>query len=165
MTGATGPSGSTGATGATGAGTPASFLSAYSTSPQTGTTGTALIFDRNASTAGTDVTHVQNSPQVTVQTPGYYEVSFHGTAGPVSGVTFPATVGLYLEQQGTEVPGAGVQHTFQTSSDTANLSFSQIVEVQSAPAVFQVSGQGAGYFYSGITLMVQKIGSQPETEA
>ncbi len=117
-----------------------------------------LIFDRNASSAGTDITHEQNSPQVTVQTPGYYEISFHGTVGPSGGVTFPATVGVYLEQQGTEVPGAAVQHTFQTSTDTANLSFSQIAEVQSAPAVFQVSGQGDAYFYGGVTLTVQKIG-------
>ena len=134
-------------------------MSAYSTPSQTGTTGTALIIDRNASEAGTDISHAQNSPQITVETPGYYEVSFHGTAGPVSGVTFPLTVGMYLEEQGTAVPGAAVQHTFHTSTDTSNLSFSQIIEVQDVPAVFQVIGQGDAYFYSGITMTVEKIGS------
>ena len=94
-----------------------------------------------------------------METPGYYEVSFHGTAGPVSGVTFPLTVGMYLEEQGTAVPGAAVQHTFHTSTDTSNLSFSQIIEVQDVPAVFQVVGQGDAYFYSGITMTVEKIGS------
>lgn len=118
-----------------------------------------LIFDRNASETGNDITHVQNSPQFTIQTPGYYEVSFHGTAGPGSDVQFPLTVGLYLQQQGTSVPGAAVQHTFNTSSDTGNLSFSQIIEVDSVPSVLEVSGQGDCYFYGGITMTVQKIGN------
>ena len=48
----------------------AQFLSAYSTPPQAGTTGTDLILDRNASQNGTAVTHDQNSPAVTLQEPG-----------------------------------------------------------------------------------------------
>lgn len=125
---------------------------------QTGTAGTNLVFDRNAIVAGTDVTHEQNSPQVTIQTPGYYEVSFHGTVGPGSGVTFPLTVTLYLEQQGTEVPGAAVQQTFQTSTDSSSLGFQQFVEVMDTPAVLQVAGQGGAFYYGGVTLTVQKTG-------
>ena len=104
------------------------------------------------------MTHAANSPQVTIQTPGYYEVSFHGTVSPVDGVTFPLTVGLYLTQQGSAVSGAAVQHTFHTSAESANLALSQIIPVDSVPSVLQVSSTGGNFAYGGITMTVQKIG-------
>ena len=120
-----------------------------------------MIFDRNASSGGTDVTHSQNTPQVTIQTPGTYEVSFHGNIGPVGTSRLPLTVSLYLQQQGTTVPGAFIQHTFQAATDSAGVAFSQILSVTSVPAVLQVTEQGGNFFYGGINLTVQKIGGTP----
>ena len=157
-TGATGPTGPTGATGPAGASQQTEYLSAYSTPPQSGTAGTALVFDRNASSAGTDITHDQNSPQITVGAPGVYEVSFHGTAAPAGTASYPLTVSLYMEQDGNSVPGAEAQHTFSAATDTANLSMSQIIQVPSPPSVLQVVGQGGDFLYSGTVMTVQKIG-------
>ena len=157
MTGATGATGPTGPTGASGA--QAEFLSAYSTPPQSGTASTPLIFDRTASSNGTAVTHTDNTAPVTVQEPGFYEVSFHGTISPASGVSLPETIQLYLTQQGTTVPGADATHTFSAASDTASLSFSQIVQVTSVPAEFEVIPAGGDFLYSGTTMTVSKIGS------
>ena len=145
-----------GATGTSGA--PVEFLSAYSTPPQSGTSGTALIFDRNGNSAGTAVSHAENTPQINIEEPGFYEVSFHGTAAPASGVTFPLPVLFYLQQQGSEVAGAASAHTFHTSSDAANLSFSQIIDVAETPTVLEVTGSGGNFIYSNISITVQKIG-------
>lgn len=119
-----------------------------------------LIFDRNASQAGTDVSHNQNSSKVTVQTPGYYSVTFNGNIAPLTSASFPLTVVLYLVQNGTTVAGAAAQHTFQNASDTANAAFSQILNITSVPATLQVASQGDKFAYSGISMIVQKIGSQ-----
>ena len=63
-----------------------------------------------------------------IQNPGYYYVAFHGSISPISGSDFPLTVTLYLEQNGNIVQGTPAHYTFQTSSDTGNVSFSQIVQ-------------------------------------
>ena len=161
-TGATGPTGAAGPTGAIGPTGPAAqeaqFLSAYSTPPQAGTTGTDLILDRNASQNGTAVTHDRNSPAVTLQEPGFYNVSFQSALAPGTGASFPLTVTLNLEQDGTIVPGTTVQHTFNSATDTATVSFSQIVQAASAPSTLQVTGDGNPYFYGPVSMTVQKIG-------
>ena len=167
-TGATGPRGTTGATGATGpkgatgaAGGTSSpeLLSAYSTPPQTGTAGGALVFDRNAVVNGTAVSHAQNSASIVIQQTGFYQVSFHGTIGPTSGADFPMTVSMYLEQQGTEVPGTAVQHTFHTTADTSNVAFTQIIQAATVPTTIEVIGQGKNYFYGPVSLVVNRLGN------
>lgn len=110
------------------------------------------------------MTHTQNSGSIVIQEPGFYEVSFHGTFGSVSGADFPSTVSVYLEQQGQVVPGTNVQYTFHTTSDTSGLSFSQIVNVSEVPATLEIIGQGTDWFYSGITFTVNRLGGD-ETES
>ena len=85
-------------------------------------------------------------------------MAFHGAVGPASGVNFPLLVQLYLTQQGNSVPGAAASHTFHTSSDTSNLAFSQIIQVSAAPSVLEVMPSGGNFIYSGISLVVHKIG-------
>ena len=167
-TGATGPTGPTGATGSTGptgatgaAGETASpeLLSAYSTPPQVGTSGGALIFDRNAVINGNAISHAQNSADIVIQQTGFYQVSFHSTMGPTMGADFPMTVSMYLQQQGTEVPGTVVQHTFHTTADTSNAAFTQIIKVVSVPTTIKMIGQGEDYFYGPASLVVNKLGN------
>lgn len=167
-TGATGPTGPTGATGSTGptgatgvAGETASpeLLSAYSTPPQVGTSGGALIFDRNAVINGNAISHAQNSADIVIQQTGFYQVSFHSTMGPTTGADFPMTVSMYLQQQGTEVPGTVVQHTFHTTADTSNAAFTQIIKAVSVPTTIKMIGQGEDYFYGPASLVVNKLGN------
>ncbi|MGE7780374.1 BclA C-terminal domain-containing protein, partial [Peribacillus sp. NPDC097264] len=79
-TGATGPTGDIGATGATGAtgvtGTGlAEFGFVYNTGAQTVAAGTDVTFDTNG-TITPGITHAAGSPDITVTTPGTYEVTF-----------------------------------------------------------------------------------------
>lgn len=162
MTGATGPTGPSGSTGATGTVT-SDLFSAYSTPTQPGTTGKALVFDRNAVSNSSNITHEANSSNFIINQPGYYYVGFHGTIAPASSVNFPQTISLFLQQQGSAVPGTNIQHTFQTSSDSSNISFSQILQVTSVPSTLSVMQQGGNIQYGGISMDIHKIANLSTT--
>ena len=138
---------------------PGEFLSSYSTPPQSGTSGGALIFDRNSMVVGNATAHTAGSANFTIQEAGYYYVSFHGTVSPGNDVKFPLSLLAYLTQQGTSVPGTGTRHSFQQSSDIANLSFTHIVQVTTVPTTLTVVVSGGKYLYSDISLTIQKLNS------
>ena len=153
-----GPTGPTGETGPTGSAPPADFLNAYSTPPQGADSGSSLIFDRNGDSNGTSVTHALNSSDVVVQQPGFYSVSFNGAVSPVASATFPLSVLLSLEQNGTNVAGAAARSSLQSADQINNMAFSQIVNVTSAPATFTVSNTGGPILYSDAAITVSRIG-------
>ena len=147
--------------GSDGGNAPVQLLSAYSTPPQTGATGTVFLFDRNAASYGNAITHTNGSGSFSIQQPGVYLASFNGSIGPASGVTFPMNVGVSLTQGGTAIPGASSQHTFHTSSDTATVAFTAPVTVSSAPSSLEVVGSAGSYFYSTISLTLYRLGDIP----
>ena len=159
-TGAAGPTGVTGPTGPTGpAGTAASteLLAAYSTPAASGTAGQPLVFDRNAAVSGSDISHTAGESGFTIDTPGLYAVSFHGNVAPVSTASFPLTITLDLEQNGTPVPGALASHTFNSAADAATMSFNFPVEISSVPAVLQVMAQGGNFIYTAPAVSIYKV--------
>ena len=66
---------------------------------------------------------------------------------------------VYLTQQGTSVPGTGARHSFQQSSDVANLSFSYIIQATAVPTTLTVVAEGGKSVYSDIALTIQKLNS------
>ena len=140
---------------------PVTLLSAYSTPVQNGTSGTALIFDRNGLSYGSAISHASNSAAFTINTPGVYMTSFQGVINPASGVNFPLSITLTLQQGGSGVPGGGVLHTFHTSADAAVLPIAVPVAVTSAPSTLQLVGTGGGFQYSGITMTITRLGDIP----
>lgn len=165
-TGATGPSGATGPKGDTGTceecGMTTQLLSTYSNPPQQGSDGGKLVFDRNGVTNGTAISHTINGTDIVISQPGFYFVTFHGTLLPAQEVDFPLTILLFLQQQGNQVPGTAVQYTFQTSSETVNVSFSQMIRVDTVPNVLELISQGGNFFYSAVNMTIQKISKLPE---
>ena len=125
---------------------------------QPGTSGNALDFDQNEAVNGTGIAHTAGGTDLTIQNPGYYYVAFHGSISPISGSDFPLTVTLYLEQNGNIVQGTPAHYTFQTSSDTGNVSFSQIVQTTESPTTLRVVGEGGNYLYTNVSLSVYKLG-------
>ena len=137
------------------------LLSAYSTPPQSGTSGAALLFDRNGLSYGSAISHTAGSGTFTLNTPGVYAVVFHGVVGPVSGATFPVSISITLQQNGSAVAGSTSQHNFHTSSDAAVLSFSVPVAVSTAPSTLQVVGSGGSFLYSTISMTIYRLGDVP----
>ena len=137
------------------------LLSAFSNPSQSGTSGTALIFDRNGLVYGTALSHANNSSVVTVSKPGVYSVEFHGSVGPTAGVDFPLNVLAYLTVNGSSVSGAAAQHTFHTSTEMSNVAFSAPIAVTTAPATLSVIGEGGNFLYSSIGITVTRLGDIP----
>ena len=158
-TGVTGPTGATGPTGPTGTAAATQLLSAYSTPSAPGTAGNALLFDVNGVSSGTAITHTAGNSDFSLAEPGIYTAAFHGNLAPASGVNFPLNVILELQQDGTTVPNAVVQHTFHTSPDTATVAFSVPVQVTNTPSVLRVLGEGGNFLYSAINMTVYKVSS------
>ena len=140
---------------------PVNLLSAYSTPAQNGTTGTALIFDRNGLSYGTAISHANNSATFTINAPGVYLTSFQGVINPASGVNFPLSITLSLQQDGSGVPGGGVLHTFHTTADAAVLPITVPVAVSAAPSTLQITASGGNFQYSGITMTITRQGDIP----
>ena len=69
--------------------------------------------------------------------------SFQGVINPASGVNFPLSITLTLQQGGSGVPGGGVLHTFHTSADAAVLPIAVPVAVTSAPPPYSWWGREA----------------------
>ena len=147
--------------GNTGTAAPVSLLSAYSTPPQSGTNGGALLFDQNGPAYGADLSHTAGSGTFTVNTPGVYAVSFHAALAPTAGAAYPLPIVTTLEQDGSTVPGGTALHTFQSDSDTANVSFSVPVTVATAPSTLQVVGSGGTYLYSAAGMTISRLGDVP----
>ena len=140
---------------------PVTLLSAYSTPVQNGTSGTALIFDRNGLSYGSAISHASNSAAFTINTPGVYMTSFQGVFNPASGSNFPLSITLTLQQGGSSVPGGGVLHTFHTSADAAVLPIAVPVAVSSAPSTLQLVATGGSFQYSGVTMTITRLGDIP----
>lgn len=152
-----GPAGPTGPAGPAGTTTVSDLLSAYSTPSAPGTSGSPLKFDLNGATIGTNITHTAGSTDFTISAPGTYYVAFHGNVAPASGVTFPLSVLLSLQLNGTDVPGAFAQHTFTAAGTNATMSFSFPVQVTAVPATLRVMAQGGNFLYSGVSLTIIKL--------
>ena len=137
--------------------TPA-FLTAYSTAPQSVVAGDALIFDRNASSSGTAISHENNSSDIVINEAGVYNVSFHGTISPEKGDSFPVSILLSLQQDGNPIPGAAVRENFQSAQEVRNLSFSQVISVDTAPTTLTMVVDGSNIQYSDAAISVSQIG-------
>ena len=119
--------------GAAGTNPPVQLLSAYSIPAQAGTASTPLVFDRTGVSYGTAAEHTANSPDFTITQPGVYTLAFSGSFAPGNGAAFPLNVGITAQLGGTDIPGASAQHTFQSASDVASLSFTVPFAVTAAP--------------------------------
>ena len=144
-----------GATG--GSGISSELYTAYSTPPQPGANRTPFVFDRDGAIQGSAIVHTPRTANFLIQQTGYYEVSFHGTISPFGSPTFPMVIIVYLQLQGAQVLGTDISHTFQTSGEVVNFSFSQIVPVTTVPATLNVVGDGQSFLYTGINITIHKI--------
>ena len=143
-------------------GAPVEVLSSYSVPPQPGSSGDPLIFDKNGVTYGNAISHSEGSGDFTIDQPGFYLVSFHGTIGPANNAEFPLAITLFLKENGSEVAGTAVSHVFRTSTEVSNVSFSQIIQVTDVPTTLEMIGEGGNYIYSSNSISINKIGEPSE---
>lgn len=121
------------------------------------TSGSALIFDRTATQAGTAIAHTDNTADFTVSQPGTYIAVYSGTATPQAGATLPETNLLTFTLNGTTLDGAATQHLFTAQNETSAQSMTQAFTVTDVPATLQVVSGGGDFYYSNTALNIFKI--------
>ena len=88
-----------------------------------------------------------------------YLAAFNGAMAPASESSFPANLGVSLYQNGSAVPGAASQHTFESANGTATMAFTIPVTVSSVPSTLQVIGSSPNsHVYSTIALTLNRLG-------
>ena len=149
--------------GATGsAGTP-DVLAAVDTPPQPSGANQALSFRNNALISGSSISHASNSPNITISSSGIYQVLFYSTVGVASGHTIPASVSVFLTNNGTTIQGSVGRHSFAASGELATVSFSIPVQVTTTPAVLNVVTDSAGFLFSDLSITVFRLGDADTT--
>lgn len=124
---------------------------------------TPLTFDATPISSGTSLSHQDGSPEITVNQPGIYQASFHSTVSTQPGESIPAVLTVNLLLNGTALPGASATHTFSTSGEVSNLSFTVPFQVSTAPATLTAVPEQAGFPFSGSSLTVVRLGNVATT--
>ena len=147
--------------GPTGSAPPVSLLSAYSTPSQGLASDSPMLFDRNALSYGSDISHTAGSAAFTINQPGVYSAAFHGVISPTSDNTFPVNLATSLQMNGSIVPGATVPYNFQSTSDASDQSFSVPLQISSVPTTLQVAASGGNYLADAIAMTITRLGDIP----
>lgn len=137
------------------------LLSAYSIPPQAASSGAPILFDLNALTYGSSISHTARSGDFVISQPGVYAVSFFGNISPASGVTFPLSITLQLQQNGTAIPEGGALHVFHTSTENISQAISIPIAVSSTPTTIRLVTSGGNIFYTGVTMTIYRLGDIP----
>ena len=151
--------------GDTGSAPPVSLLCAYSTPSQGVSSGSPILFDRNALTFGSDISHTPGSGTFTISNPGVYSAEFHGVLSPAPGSSFPLNLVTSLTLNGSVVPGASVPYNLQSAADASEQSFSIPVSICSPPATLQVTVSGGKSTVDAVTMTLTRLGSVPCSDA
>jgi len=117
-----------------------------------------LVFDQNAITQGTAITHTAGSANIVINQTGLYRVSFNGTLAPTKDANLPLSITLSLKLQGVDVPGGAALQIFHTSLEGENVAFSQFVRMPSVPSTLTIVATGGAFLYSLATILVERIG-------
>lgn len=136
------------------------MISSYNLSTQDILTDGLIAFSTNRILTGCTVTHSEGSTTFKLNKPGYYYVSFTGTAATAG------TAGLVtveLQSNGTTVPGAEASSYSAAAENVVNLSFSTIVKVlpscgcidNTVSLAFLNSGVEASY--EGVNVNITKL--------
>ena len=86
-----------------------------------------ISFDSNGVQTGCTVTHTPGSTAINLNKPGFYFVTFNGTASATAAATDPIIVAL--QKNGAEIDGATASALSSAVDTPVNLSFSTIVRV------------------------------------
>ena len=142
-----------------GGSTPATFA-AIANAVQTAST-VPLNFDATPISSGTSLSHQNGNPEITVNEPGIYQASFHSTVSTLPGQSIPAVLTVNLLLNGASLPGASTTHTFNSSQEISNLSFTVPFQVSTTPATLTAVPEQAGFPFSGSSLTVVRLGDVP----
>ena len=137
------------------------MLDTYTNTIQTLTTDQEILFNINKINNCKAITHAAGSASVELNKPGYYLVSFHGTATATAAATLPIVIQLYNNAQAE--PAAYAEELSAAANTPVDLSFTTIVRVRPSCCVFNndttltIRNEGIAASLTNAELVITKI--------
>ena len=103
------------------------MIDSYSNTSQAIAVDEAIPFAINSICTGRTATHAAGSTTFSLNKPGFYYVTFNGTAAITDATAGNITVQLF--NNGKAVPGAITSSTSSATTDIQSLSFSKLIQV------------------------------------
>ncbi len=117
-----------------------------------------MNFSATPISSGTALSHQNGSPEIVINQPGIYQASFHSTVSTATGEAIPAVLTVSLLLNGATLPGASATHTFSTSEEISNLSFTVPFQADASPTTLTAAPGQSGFPFSGTSLTVVRLG-------
>lgn len=153
--GAEGPTGPTGPTGPAGSPPALNALYATNTGSQTASsTGDPLTFDTNQVEQGSVITHTASTSDFSLTENGIYRITYAAVVTNTSGT---GTVGLEVKNAGATVPGSVKEVNIPTTSNTATIGSTMLVNISSAPATITVNATQNNTTVTQAAIEIQKL--------
>ena len=134
------------------------MINSYTSTSQTILTNALINFNINAVKTGCTVTHAEGTPTFSLNRPGLYYVAFNADALPTAAGDLVAQ----LRSNNELVPGA-IATTTGTTTSTANLFFSRVIQVKPSccsidnSVNLSVINSGVGATYSNANIVITKL--------
>ena len=113
--------------------------------PQSTVSEGALTFASTPLLAGDALSHVNGSPDVIVSEDGIYQAVFNAVVTPTdAAVPENLVLGLYIN--GDTVSGATEVHHFESTEESANMTFTAIFEIDETPSTLQIIANATAFF-------------------
>ena len=136
------------------------MLNAYTNTSQSISAGNPIPFNTNRYRTCKCISHSAGSSSITLNCPGYYIVSFSGTATATTSGTEPIIV--QLANNGTAVP-AGNASALSAANTPVSLSFTTAVKVLASccavdnTTVLSVLNNGIAADFTNVEIVVKKV--------
>lgn len=165
-----GPAGPTGATGATGAAGPTGpvgpagpvyvpdVLAASNTEQRQSTVGGSVAFTEDILATGTTITHIAGRSDIYLNQPGVYQVVFQTTAVPAADAELPDDLTVSLSLNGATAAINSVSHRFTSAGETAALTLTMPVTVETAPSYITFSTSSGDFILFNTYVTVVRLG-------
>lgn len=136
------------------------MINSYITTSQEVAVNEGIVFDLDRVKTGCSLSHVANTSSFTLKKPGYYLVSFNGSA---STTETAGNIEVQLFSNGVEVPGASSTFYSAAPINIGALGFSAIIQIRpSCCSVDNISNlsivnTGVEATYTDADLVIAKI--------
>lgn len=137
------------------------MLNAYTNTSQSISAGSPIPFNTNRYRTCKCISHSAGSTSITLNCPGYYIISFSGTATATTSGTDPIIV--QLARNGTAVPAGNASALSAAANTPVSLSFTTAVKVLSSccavdnTTVLSVLNSGIAADFTNVEIVVKKV--------
>ena len=133
-------------------------LAASNTEQRQSTAGGSVAFTEDILATGTTITHIAGRSDIYLNQPGVYQVVFQTTAVPAADAELPDDLTVSLSLNGATAAINSVSHRFTSAGETAALTLTMPVTVETAPSYITFSTSSGDFILFNTYVTVVRLG-------